>query len=156
MPAHPPTSVRALLLTPEARLLLVQVRGESGDLWITPGGRREVGELKLATLRRELAEEVGLGAFEERGEVWVRRGSYVADGVRLSEVEHFFLVPTEEFEPVADGLEEAERARFLGFRWWGLEELRTSSARFVPRELGRLVAELVAEGAPAAPLEIVE
>lgn len=67
-------TVAALIADERGRVLLVRKRGS--EIFIQPGGKREPGEDSLATLARELREEIGvgfdpagawrLGEFEER------------------------------------------------------------------------------------------
>lgn len=67
-------TVAAVIADRVGRVLLVRKRGS--DTFIQPGGKREPGEDSLATLARELREEIGvcfdpdsaacLGEFEER------------------------------------------------------------------------------------------
>lgn len=67
-------TVAAVIGDEMGRVLLVRKRGS--EIFIQPGGKREPGEESLATLARELREEIGvrmdpasavrLGEFEER------------------------------------------------------------------------------------------
>lgn len=63
-------NVRAAVRDARARLLLLRYGDGYGEWWITPGGGREQGESDEETLRRELAEEVGLTAFELGPFLW--------------------------------------------------------------------------------------
>ncbi len=57
----PRLSVRALILDPEDRLLLVNAYpGGQSDLWCAPGGGCESGQSLPANLAREVYEETGL------------------------------------------------------------------------------------------------
>lgn len=74
MTQRPIETVAAVIADGGGRVLLVRKRGS--DTFIQPGGKREPGEDALATLARELREEIGvafdpgsavrLGEFEER------------------------------------------------------------------------------------------
>jgi 8-oxo-dGTP diphosphatase len=58
---RPRLAVRALLLDPEARLLLVNAYpGNISDLWCAPGGGCETGQSLPENLVREVQEEIGL------------------------------------------------------------------------------------------------
>ena len=71
-------AVRAIVLTPEPKVLLMRIRApEGGDwFWITPGGGLEAGETEEAGLRRELKEELGLERFEVGPLVWRRQHTF--------------------------------------------------------------------------------
>ncbi len=151
-----PESVRAVVLTPEGTVLLMEVQAGdgAGRLWITPGGRRRPGEDTVATLRRELREETGLRDVASDGEVWVRRGAFVRDGRMEQEVERFHLVRHARFEPIATDIGADEAKRFVRFRWWRVEEIDASRARFVPRRLAPLLRALDRDGVPPTPVDV--
>jgi 8-oxo-dGTP pyrophosphatase MutT (NUDIX family) len=54
--------VGAFILSSDGRLLMGKSRGGSvyADYWIVPGGGVDAGETKLAALKREMLEELGL------------------------------------------------------------------------------------------------
>jgi len=150
---EPALSIRGVLVSPEGLILLIKIAGPRGELWITPGGRWESGEKHSATLRRELREELGLTDFDHEGQIWTRRGSHTVEGGPVLEIEHFYLVHTDVFEPSNAGMEPEELSRFAEFRWWRIEDVRRSEERFAPARLGELLEELVAHGPPN---EIIE
>jgi RimJ/RimL family protein N-acetyltransferase/ADP-ribose pyrophosphatase YjhB (NUDIX family) len=152
----PSESARAVLLTPGGSILLMEVTGGEGSLWITPGGRRRPGESAGDAVVRELHEETGLRRNQSGPEIWVRHGTYVVDDEKLHERERFFLFPTEEFKPAREGMEVEERERFLSFRWWKLADVVSSTELFVPRRLGSLLEDLQRNGPPSQPLETGE
>lgn len=145
---------RALLLTPEGRILLMKIRGWQRDLWITPGGRLEPGEDSVSALHRELLEETGRRGFAIHGPVWFRRGAFQTKDRRIEEREEFFLVPTERFEPSIGGFEAAEVELHLGFRWWSIQELEATADFMVPARLAHHLGELLANGPPAIPVDV--
>ena len=149
-------SARAVLLTPDGFVLLMKVRGRAADLWITPGGRIRPGEDPEAALVREIREETGRTGLEVRGEIWVRHGKYVADDRWLEQQEHFFLVPTERFEPTTAEMEDAERKRHRGFQWWSIPEIADSPDSFVPPRIAELLRNLRHDGAPTRVLDVSE
>lgn len=58
---RPRLAVRALILDPQDRLLLVNAyAGGVSDLWCAPGGGAEIGQSLPENLRREVREETGL------------------------------------------------------------------------------------------------
>lgn len=63
--ANPAPTASGLVLDSEGRVLLARRAGEPGKgLWDLLGGFVDEGEEALATLRRELREETGLGVAE--------------------------------------------------------------------------------------------
>ncbi|MDJ0976549.1 MAG: NUDIX domain-containing protein [Planctomycetota bacterium] len=144
---------RALLLSPDARVLLMEVVGSAGTLWITPGGRLEEGETLTEALARELHEELGLKDVVPDAEIWLRVGSLMGPGGDGFELEHIFLVRTETFEPQPANLDDAEAQRFVRFHWWSVEEIEDADDAFAPFQMGRLLRQLIEEGPPAHPIE---
>jgi ADP-ribose pyrophosphatase YjhB (NUDIX family) len=59
--------------------------------WALPGGRGELGEPSIETLRREMAEELGLSAQVGRL-VWVAENFYDDKGLNYHEVGLYFLM----------------------------------------------------------------
>ncbi len=149
-------SVRAVFLTEYGKVLLMKVAGERESLWITPGGRMLPGEDAETALAREIREETGLTGFDPPSEVWVRHGSFVQKGRQHDEVERFFLIPAEPFEPTTQGMEDAEKKRFRRFEWWNIGDIVDSDEAFVPRRLGQLLLKLHAGDLPAKPIETGE
>jgi hypothetical protein len=74
------------------------------------------------------------------------------DGRELDQRETFVLVRTAPFEP-RPSVELAAEA-VVEVRWWSLEELEHSHARFAPRQLPALLRELLADGPPAEPVDV--
>ena len=66
------SSVRALVLDPLDRVLLVRFEFPEVTVWATPGGGQEPGEDDEATLRRELDEEAGLEQVDIGPHIWDR------------------------------------------------------------------------------------
>jgi 8-oxo-dGTP diphosphatase len=149
--------VRALLLDPDDRILLVRfVNPETGEeFWATPGGGLDPGEDLEAGLRRELREETGLDAVEIGPVVWTRRHVFPWAGRTLDQSEQIAIVRTHAFDPrpaltteqlVDEGVHE--------LRWWTLGELEASDANFAPRRIVRFLRQLLEEGAPPAPIDV--
>jgi TDG/mug DNA glycosylase family protein len=122
----PRENVRAAVIDDRGRVLLLRYGDEYGDWWVTPGGGREQGETDEETLRRELAEEVGLTDFELGPLLWELthwdhdHPAYGGSSARV------YLVRVERFEP--PHLTEA-----LELRWFSAAELEQVPTR--PQDL---------------------
>ena len=140
-------AVRALVLDPEDRILLVRfvAPGSNDSWWATPGGGLE-GESVEEALRRELREEAGLVEFELGPSVWTRRHSFMWNGRELDQRETFLIVRAEAFAPRPSVDLAAEFVHEL--RWWTLNEIERSSEQFAPRELGTRLRQLLEQGPP--------
>ena len=141
-------AVRAILLSPQHELLLMQLRapGTTTAFWITPGGGLQKNETEETALRRELAEELGLRSFEI-GPILARRDhTFNWLGRRIHQHEQIYLVQTERFEPLMTDAVEARVT--VGFRWWTLDELRETKERVTPGTLLEIVQEFLRVGAP--------
>jgi len=151
-------AVRAILITPQAEVLLMRIREPgSGDcFWITPGGGIESDESFEACLRRELQEELGLSQFEVGPLVWLRRHTFKWDGRRVRQSERYHVVAVERFEPTMSDLDEARALQ--EFRWWHVSELLETTERLTPLALGTIVLEYLRGSPQAGPLteEILE
>ncbi len=143
------SAIRAIVLTPEHKVLLMRIRApEGGDgFWITPGGGLESGETQEAGLRRELMEELGLERFAIGPLVWRRQHTFNWGGRRICQREQYHVVRVAEFEPrMSDEVE----ARVLDqFRWWHLDELAQAQEALTPKSLAEIVTRYLAHGAPA-------
>jgi G:T/U-mismatch repair DNA glycosylase/8-oxo-dGTP pyrophosphatase MutT (NUDIX family) len=148
----PRQAVRAVVLDPSNRVLLVRFEDELGTWWSTPGGGVETDERDEDALARELAEEVGLAAFELGPMIWTRE-HWLGNPRRWgSQQERHYLIRTTWFEPVptfsvaelaAEGVHEA--------RWFGVDELENLVTG--PRRLAALARDLIENGPPAQPID---
>ncbi|MES1247735.1 MAG: NUDIX domain-containing protein [Actinomycetota bacterium] len=143
---------RALVLDSLGRVLMVRFQDASGSWWSTPGGGVEAGESDEHALRRELAEEVGLTAYELGPLIWTRRHWFVSPIRFAGQAERHYLVRVEPFEPqpaftpeqlAAEGVHE--------IRWFTLDELEQVTTG--PRRLASLVRDLLEHGPPAEPVD---
>lgn len=149
-------AVRALVIDPDQRVLLVRFEFPTATRWALPGGGLEPGEDHLDALRRELEEELGLVDAVIGPQVWYRlhivpflNGQF--DGQR----ERIHLVRCDAFEPQPRLSWEQMNAEYVHeLRWWTLDEIATSDAHFVPEELHTLLATLLRDGPPKEPIDV--
>jgi TDG/mug DNA glycosylase family protein len=146
----PRQGVRALVLDPDDRVLLVRFDDELGHWWCTPGGGVDPGETDDAALARELAEEVGLVDYELGPLIWTREHWLVNPARWGGQHERHYLVRTEPFDPrpqftteqlAAEGVHEA--------RWLTLDELEGLTVG--PKRLAQRVRDLLEHGPPSEP-----
>ena len=152
-------AVRALVVDPDRRVLLVRFEFPTAHVWATPGGGMEPGETVEETLRRELGEELGLAEFEVGALVWERTHIVpFLDGRFDGQHDRCFLVETDAFDPTPALTWEQLNAEYLfEIRWWTPEEVaafRPTSRLFTaPRRFAALYASLLADGVPATPFD---
>ena len=151
-------AARAVVLTgcPARVLLLRHERPDhAGDFWLLPGGGCKRRESSLSAVRRELWEETGLALDDHPPLVWKREHVFARAGVVTEQHENIYLVRTGRFQPTsANNVDLSEVGIFVEFRWWSVAEILASEEVFGPRDLGRLLADLLAHGVPASPLII--
>jgi ADP-ribose pyrophosphatase YjhB (NUDIX family) len=146
-------AVRAVLLDPDDRILLVRFREpETGaTFWTTPGGGLDPGETLEDGLRRELREEAGLEKFEVGPTLWTRREVFRWAGRTVDQRETFVLVRVPPFEvrPTVDLAAEDVH----GHRWWTVAEIEASDETVYPTRLASLVRGLLERGPPPEPFD---
>ena len=151
--------MRAVVLDPADRVLLVRFEFPDVTLWATPGGGQEPGEDDEATLRRELDEELGFALAEIGPHVWTRLHVIpFIDGRWDGQHDRFFLVRTPAFEPSPRlSREQLAAEHLMELRWWTQNELAafapTDLEYFAPRRLVHLLADLLRDGPPASPVD---
>lgn len=149
-------AVRALVIDPEQRVLLVRFEFPTATRWALPGGGLEPSEGHLDALQRELREEVGLVDAAVGPQIWHRlhivpflNGEF--DGQR----ERIYLVNSDAFEPRPQLSWEQMNAEFVHeLRWWTISEIAASDAWFVPNELHSLLVTLLQDGPPHDPIDV--
>jgi 8-oxo-dGTP pyrophosphatase MutT (NUDIX family) len=149
-------AVRALVLDPDSRVLLVRFEFPTATRWALPGGGLEPGESDLDALRRELEEEVGLVDAVVGAQIWHRlhivpflNGEF--DGQR----ERIFLIRAASFEPRPKLTWEQMNAEFVHeLRWWTIDEIAASDAQFVPTDLHTLLTTLLRDGPPPTSIDV--
>ncbi len=149
-------AARAILLNGDRVLLIHTFIPDSGKLiWLTPGGGVEDGETHEACLYREIFEETGLRTDRHDGWVWHRKQTFTLHDVLYTQAEKFYLVHVPAFEPTVEHNPAAlERDIFRGFKWWSVDEINVSDDIFVPLSFADHLRELVANGAPRAPIPV--
>ena len=145
-------AVRALVLDPRDRVLLVRFDWPDKSVWAPPGGGVEEGERDEDAIARELAEELGLDDDVAGPCVWRRTHWFVGMPGWAGQVERLHLVRAPAFEPAPRVDLRTEGVG--GLRWWTLDELADADAVFAPRRLPALLRELVENGAPTEPIEV--
>ncbi|HJS49426.1 MAG TPA: NUDIX domain-containing protein [Gaiellaceae bacterium] len=147
-------AVRAVVLDPDDRVLLVRFEFPDWTGWATPGGGVDAKETDDEAIRRELAEETGLQAFALGPAVWTRTHVFEL-GKWDGQVERYYVIHAPHFDPAPRLTWEQLSAEYVtAVRWWTLEELEAADVRFAPSRLPHLVRELVLHGPPAEPLDV--
>ena len=146
-------AVRAVVVDPGRRVLLVRFEFPHWKGWATPGGGISPGESDEEALRRELAEETGLDEFDLGPLVW-RRTHLFDLGEWDGQVERYYLVRVPEFVPTPRlTWEELNDEYVTAVRWWTLDELEATGEEFAPRRLPDLVRDLLVSP-PARPIDV--
>ncbi len=149
-------AVRALLIDPDDRVLLVQFRfPKTGEHWALPGGGVEPGESDHEALHRELAEEVGLLDAQIGVHVWDRVHVIpFINGLWDGQRERIYLVRTPAFDPHPHlSWEELNAEYVFDLRWWHPHELG-DHLQFVPRLLPERLRDLLRDGPPNRPVDV--
>jgi TDG/mug DNA glycosylase family protein len=147
-------AVRALVLDPDDRVLLVRFDWPDKTVWALPGGGVDADEPPGQALARELAEECGLRGFELGPCVWTRTHWFTDMAGWAGQTERVYLVRTEAFEPAPEWTAEQLAAEGVGAeRWFTHEELGEPGLVFAPRRLPSLLGDLLA-AVPDEPLDV--
>lgn len=152
-------AIRALVVDPAERVLLVRFEFTRGTVWAPPGGGIEPGEDPIDALHRELAEEIGLFDAEIGPVLWVRT-HVVEMGPWDGQRDHVHLVRCGPHDPEPQmGWDRLRAENVHELRWWTRTELSTADPatlgfRFAPFELPELVRSVLDDGPPTVPFEV--
>ncbi len=148
-------AVRAVVVDPADRILLVRFDWPDKSVWASPGGGLEADETHEEAIVRELGEESGLRDFDLGPWIWTREHWFPEMAGWGGQAERHYLVRTAAFEPAPEWTAEELRAEGIAEqRWWTLEELEASEAIFAPRRFPELVRDLVETGPPSEPRDV--
>jgi len=148
-------AARVLLLDPADRVLLLHGFDplEPGrQWWFTPGGGVEPGEDLRTAARREIEEETGIREVDLGPLIARRSSAFSFDGRSFEQDEWYYLARTGTTETDPSGQTELERRSTDGLRWWTGAELADTAETVYPEALARLLAAVLADGAPAVPV----
>jgi 8-oxo-dGTP pyrophosphatase MutT (NUDIX family) len=153
-------AVRVIVLAPGDSTLLLECRNpRSGrSWWITPGGGVDPGESHEDAARRELREELGWNFDGPLGPcVWTREHVFEWRDDYWRQEERFHVVRARaEFVP-SPTIDAAQIAREgLGAsRWWHPADLVAArDESFAPARFPDLLAALLRDGPPPAPIDV--
>jgi 8-oxo-dGTP pyrophosphatase MutT (NUDIX family) len=147
----PRVGARLLLVDPADRVVLIEERldlSEPASEWLIPGGGVEAGETPVQAAVRETYEETGIAVpLADLTELYTYRRLWtdVERGVQYDQLEHIYfarLTSAQRAVPVA--LTDDERPYVIGPRWWTLDDLRASDARFEPADVAERVTGVLA------------
>ncbi len=115
LPIRP--AVRAVVVDPDGRTLMIRYANEYDTWWISPGGGIDPGESDIEALTRELREEVGLTEFEVGPLLFEREHYFPIETSYGGQRNRFYRVRVPHFE--VEHLGEGTEAR-----WFSVDELR--------------------------------
>ena len=141
-------AVRALIVDPADRVLLVRFDWPDKTVWASPGGGIEPGETDEQALVRELAEECGLRDFTLGPCIWTRTHWFTDMAGWAGQTERTYLVRTEAFEPTPEWSATELANEGIGAQAWFAPADFDPELTFSPRRLPELFRDLV-EGGPA-------
>ena len=146
-------AVRALIVDPADRVLLVRFDWPKRTVWASPGGGIEPGETDEQALVRELAEECGLRDFTLGPCIWTRTHWFTDMAGWAGQTERTYLIRTETFEPAPEWSPTKLASEGIGAQAWFAPEDFDPELSFSPRRLPELVRELLRSGPATEPFD---
>jgi 8-oxo-dGTP pyrophosphatase MutT (NUDIX family) len=137
-----------LLLLYENKVPIDPLRPDMLNYWVTPGGALETGESFEQAALRELEEETGI-QVDIGPWVWTRYRTLRRNGSLLQHVERYFVAHLND-GPITTRNRTTED--IVASRWWSSDEMRNSSANFLPPDLPSLVQPILEGRYPSKPV----
>ena len=139
---------KVLLVDEHGRVLLFsgidRTRPDVPPWWFPVGGALEANETLARAAIRETREETGLAITDPGPVVFSRRFLWEFEGQEFDQEEWFFVVRTPTFEPISSGWTDTEVATIRGWRWWSIEDLRSTRDDVFPEDLADQLERLLA------------
>ncbi len=135
-----------LVFNEDHRILLFKFSFDNGALagrlfWGTPGGALHKDESYADATRRELKEETGIAA-EIDPEMAQRQVTFkIPEGVYVDADERFFPVHVKSSKIDQSGQEPLEASVMIAYRWWTLDELRSTTDTVYPKIIVKIVED---------------
>ncbi|MEM8905107.1 MAG: HAD hydrolase-like protein [Actinomycetota bacterium] len=148
-------AARAVVVDRDDRILLVHWLRPGIDVWITPGGGVEPGEVTVESLRRELVEEVGLDGATVGPVLLTRAFRTASSDAWHGQREAWRLVRVDRHDPPpVDQLPAAVEEGIVEIRWWSIDELRAAPPGTVQHDAVEAIAAAVAIDPPPRPVHL--
>lgn len=144
---------RILLLDPHDRVLLSHDTWNGEHWWTTPGGGIEAGEDARDAALREVTEETGFTDVQLGPLVMRHHWRAMFYDYWLDQHELIYLGRSAGGEPDTSGLLGIEKEFMLGFQWWTAPDLLATTDTIYPPHLPDVLAQILAEGPPATPVD---
>jgi 8-oxo-dGTP pyrophosphatase MutT (NUDIX family) len=156
-------TARLILLNPQSEVLLMNIRSKDVSdpsnpiekpFWVTIGGKIEDGENLFEAATREVVEETGHENVIIGPPIW--QGSVVLNwkGVPTELQETFVVAHTDKYEVVRDGLSQEEQEVVQKYKWWSVSELQSTNDIIIPRDLAKLLPDIIVGNYPETVMQI--